>query len=253
MSGSGIGGLIIAPITQKLLDTVGFAWTMRITALYSLIIISSVAPLLKNRLPLSKHSSIDWAILKNIKFDLLLLMGVFATLGYLIPFFYIPTFAIRRVGISSIFAASLLSIFNGCSAVGRIAFGVLSDYLGHINTFILCMLVNTISMCLWSLAVSEVSLIIFVLVNGMCAGGFISLLPVSAASLFGVTRMPSLIGMLFSVHAIGNGIGPVVGGLLLEKFGFTAMILHAGAETFLSTMCLVIIKFIQSRRFFAKV
>ena len=93
MSGSGIGGLAIAPVTQKLLDTVGLQWSLRITGCYSFVILACASILLKPRITpkLNASSRMDWMIFKDLRFNLLLLAGIFTTFGYLIPFFYLPS------------------------------------------------------------------------------------------------------------------------------------------------------------------
>lgn len=43
LSGNGIGGLVLAPITQTLLDHLGVRWTLRALALINLLILTPIA------------------------------------------------------------------------------------------------------------------------------------------------------------------------------------------------------------------
>lgn len=79
------------------------------------------------------------------------------------------------MGLSATSSAGLVAGFNLSSAVGRIAFGQLADYLGPINSLILALTWNAVGLLVvWPVSTSLAPLIVFVILNGICNGGFFS-------------------------------------------------------------------------------
>ncbi|KAJ3112066.1 hypothetical protein HDU96_004991 [Phlyctochytrium bullatum] len=255
VSGSGIGGLVLTLATQKMLDALGFAWTLRVTAIFSFVAVVSVTPFIRNRIPPSPQSKTDWSVLKDKRFALLLGMGFFATFALLVPLYFIPTYTVEVLNQPVGLGATLLSVYNGSSAAGRIVLGFGADsFLGRLNSLVLCMVVSGLSMLfLWTFASSVPILALFAIVNGFVAGGFISLFPVVVASIFGAERLPSMVGMLFSTSAIGNFGGAPLAGAIKERAGFTAAIVYAGVTTCVSSGFIVVVRFIQERSVFKRV
>ncbi|KAJ3069782.1 hypothetical protein HDU98_007168 [Podochytrium sp. JEL0797] len=91
-SGSGIGGLVLSLVTQHLLNTVGLAWTLRVNALLILVVLGLTIPLVRQRIPISRRP-LDWSILRNLKFQLLLGSVFFAMTPNFIPAYFLPSFA----------------------------------------------------------------------------------------------------------------------------------------------------------------
>ncbi|KAJ3096199.1 hypothetical protein HDU97_006159 [Phlyctochytrium planicorne] len=255
VAGSGIGGLVMSIATQRLLDTVGFEWTLRITAIFSFVCLIAASFLIKNRIPPSPHSKTDWSVVKDTRFLLLLMMGFFATFALLVPLYFLPTYATEVLNLPITTGATLLSVYNGSSAVGRVFMGVGADsFMGRLNSLCFCMVVSGLSMIfLWTFADTLVMLAIFAVVNGFVAGGFISLFPVVVASIFGAERLPSLVGMLFSTSAVGNFGGAPLAGVIKERAGFKAAILYAGITTMVSSVFVIAVRLIQERRVFKKI
>ncbi|KAJ3323091.1 hypothetical protein HDU76_013729 [Blyttiomyces sp. JEL0837] len=255
VSGSGIGGLVMTLVIEKLLTTVGYAWTMRISAIFSIVTLLATIPLIKTRIPPAPHSKTDWSILKDTRFLLLILTGFFATFANLVPLYFLPLFAQERLGLTKTAGAVFLSIYNGSSALGRIGMGVGADsILGRINSLVFCMVISALSMLLiWTFANTYGVLVLFAVINGFVAGGFISLFPVVIAAIFGAERLPSLVGMLFSASAIGNLSGPPLAGVLKDIGGFTAAIMYAGGVTLISSVFVTIVRFRQEKVLFKRV
>ncbi|KAJ3406746.1 hypothetical protein HDV05_005840 [Chytridiales sp. JEL 0842] len=255
VSGSGVGGLVFSVGTQRLLEAVGVQWTLRITSAVCLATLWGITPLVKTRIPPAPHSKTDWSVLKDVRFSLLLFTGFFATFGNLLPIYYLPSFAVERANLSVSMGATLLAVYNGSSAFGRILMGLGADRaFGRLNSLLMCCVISTASFCLlWSFAQGLPMLTLFCLVNGFVAGGFISLFPVVIASIYGTEKLPSMIGMLLSIQSAGNFGGAPLAGIIKERAGFTAAILFAGAVTAVATGFAGGIRIIQERKIWKRV
>lgn len=94
--------------------------------------------------------------------------------------------------------------FNLSSAVGRIGFGQIADYLGPINSLTLALSLNAISLLvIWPVSTSLAPLIIFVVVNGTANGGFYSCIPSAVGSITDSSRFASAMGLLVTGWAGG--------------------------------------------------
>lgn len=94
LSASGIGGLILPFLLQILLDSYGYAVTLR---LYILIILGLVGPailLLRSRPRVSDEkpikARIDYAVLRKPVFYILAVENLLQGLAFSIPLFYLP-------------------------------------------------------------------------------------------------------------------------------------------------------------------
>ncbi|KAJ3266161.1 hypothetical protein HDU77_002292 [Chytriomyces hyalinus] len=255
VSGSGLGGLVMSLLTQSMLTKIGFEWTMRATALIILVGILAVIPFVKTRLPPAPQSKTDWAVFKDHRFLLLLGTGFFATFANLVPVYFLPAYSIDVVGVSKTDAAVLVSIYNGSSAVGRILIGIGADtVVGRLNSLILCTFLSSASMLfIWTFARSYALLVLFACVNGFVCGGYISLFPVVVGAIFGVKRLPSLIGTLMSISAIANLSGTPLAGVVRDALGYTGLTLFSGLLTLVSVVFALIVRFMQEPSFFAVV
>ncbi|KAI8805031.1 major facilitator superfamily domain-containing protein [Cladochytrium replicatum] len=255
VSGSGIGGFVFSNVVARLVLAVGFRWTVRITALIVLVCMGVVVAIVRARIPPKPHAATNWGMFKDARFAMLFFMGFLATFGYLIPFVYLPSFGAQVIGLTLEQGSLILSITNFGSAAGRIFLGMGADqYVGKINMLTLCMFLSAACMLLWwPFTNSFGSLLAFGFVNTFFSGGFISMFPVVIAELFGVERLPSLMGMLFTSSAIGNFAGAPLAGVIIETKGWIPAILYAGFLTLGSVVFLVAIRFTVNRKIFARV
>lgn len=108
------------------------------------------------------------------------------------------------MGLSATSSAGLVAGFNLSSAVGRISFGQVADYLGPINSLILALLLNAISLLVvWPVSTSLAPLIVFVISNGNSNGAFFALMPTVVGSITDSNRLASAMGMLVTGWAGG--------------------------------------------------
>ncbi|KAJ3392249.1 hypothetical protein HDU84_004514 [Entophlyctis sp. JEL0112] len=239
--------LIVTQILQALISHYGVPWTLRASAAMNFVGIVGVLPLLKTRFPPLPGSRTDWSVLSDLRFALLVGTVFFATFASFIPVTYLPIFAETAIGSSASQGAALVSIYNGASALGRIAMGALADtLLGRVNCILLSVFISMISMWfLWTFANSFALLAVFAVINGLVAGGFISIFPVVVGQTFGLKRLPSLVGMIMSLSAIANLAGSPLAGVVEGAFGLTGVCVFAGALTFLSVVFCSILRYIS--------
>ncbi|KAJ2582689.1 hypothetical protein GGH95_001397, partial [Coemansia sp. RSA 1836] len=123
-------------------------------------------------------------------------------------------------GKSHDFAANLITIINAASTVGRIATGQIAASLGNINTLSLCTCIASLSvLVLWLPFQSGGTLVACAIVYGLFCGGFIGLVPVVMAELWGVQRIATIIGLLYIANFIGTMIGAPSSGAILDNVG----------------------------------
>ncbi|KAI8896999.1 major facilitator superfamily domain-containing protein [Globomyces pollinis-pini] len=218
VAGAGIGGMFLAPLFRYLITTIGLKSTLRFAGIGSGAVVVSMAFLLVPRLPTSHGQPMDYAaVAKDPKFVRLFMIAVFGSLGYFIPFFFIPTFASRH-GMSATDGALIVGLLNGASAFGRIALGFNADLLGHVNSLCLCISVASLAtLLLWPFSTTFAILTTFGIIYGFFIGGFVSLLPTAIVQLFGVKNIGTIIGMVYSGIFVGYICGPPMAGLLLDS------------------------------------
>ena len=219
MSGSGLGGFALGPLTRFLISKLGWQWSLRITGLAGGVILFACALVLRTRLPPSSKGSMNIIeLLKDSRFFRFFASGIFNSFGYFIPFFFVSVYATQQ-GLSPTQGALLVGILNGASGIGRIILGILADRFGHALMLGICLNVASGSILfIWPFAHDFGMLICFTVVYGFSAGGYISLVPTTVSSLFGTKDIASLTGLIFTGASVGNFAGPACFAALNEAF-----------------------------------
>ncbi|KAK9719237.1 hypothetical protein K7432_004931 [Basidiobolus ranarum] len=253
VSGGGIGGLVLAPITRSLIAKFGFRWSLRILGLSGFILLSLASVLLKTRIQNNSRSPIiDLSLFNSPKFSILFLIGMIVSFGYLVPFFFLPNYVLYS-GLSIEIGSLLLGLLNGSSALGRVMLGYIADGIGRVNSLFMSLFIGTLSIfLLWSLSSGFISLLIFVLLYGFTAGGFVSLFPVVASEVHGAEKLATVAGFLYVSIGFGSLVGiPIAGAILdasrhLEHFTYLPIILYSGFMMLLGSILAGILKFVKS-------
>ncbi|KAJ2611459.1 hypothetical protein H4S08_003154 [Coemansia sp. RSA 1365] len=238
VSGVGIGGLIIAPLTEFLVRKTSVAWSQRITAIY--IVVLGTISCIFVRVPVQDKNrsfrSFNWRAFNNQRFVVHTLMVFFVTAAYIVPYTYLPQFWVSH-GISSEDASVLIAVANVASSIGRIIIGFAADYIGVLNSLVLSLSIAAISCLLvWPFATSIGVGVAMSILYGFTAGGYWTLAPLAAAKLFGIEKLASNSGTFYTVSAAGAWLGNPVGGAILSDPGhstnFLGMSLYVGALWF---------------------
>ena len=217
-AGGGVGGAVLTLASNALLQRFNVAWTFRILGFICLATMVPCAFLLKER---SRKTVpfIDWSLFKDIKFDVLLASGAIATFPLFVPPFFIPLYG-SSLNLSPQVNAAVLAGFNLASAVGRIGFGLVADFIGPVNSLIVALTISGLSMlALWPVSTTLAPLICFVIIAGIGNGGFFSLMPTVVGHMVGSIRITTAFGMIVTAWIGGYFMGSPIAAYLLEAYG----------------------------------
>ncbi|KAJ1773829.1 hypothetical protein EV179_000148 [Coemansia sp. RSA 487] len=235
VAGVGVGGLVIAPLTEFLVSHVGVPWSMRISGFYILIL--GLISCYFVRVPVQDKTrtlrNFDWGAFYDRRFAVQAVMVFFVTAAYIVPYMYLPQFWVSKE-ISSQTASVIIAVANVSSSVGRVATGFAADYIGVLNTLLLTLIVSSIScLVIWPLTASTGVAVVMGILYGFPSGGYWTLAPLAAGKLFGISKLASTTGIFYTVSGIGAWLGNPVAGALLHGPGhdsnYLSMSLYIGA------------------------
>lgn len=311
ISGGGIGGLWISPVVSNLLNIKGFKFTMLAIAMTHLVLLIPAGLLYRERRETgrekaqriqrfgccegeyveaeSKRGFVDFSILKNLRFCLLVVSCAFVISGYFSPFFFITckivslifrmfvaaselcmkelttliftipiAYAIQH-GVEHSMAALMVGLMNGSAAIGRIAMGFILDRIGSINALCISTSATTLTLFfLWMFANTTTAMIVFSIAYGFCGGAHVSsAISASSAIAGGLDRLGSVTGIMYAVMTIGSTVGSPVSGAILDTVGhhtdYTGVIVWSGSVMLIASLIQFWMKFISNRSILAKV
>ncbi|TVY81399.1 Aspyridones efflux protein apdF [Lachnellula suecica] len=254
-AGGGLGGAVITFAMNGLISSLGPEWTFRIIGLVTLATGFPAAWLIKERLPITTPTFIEWGLFKNVQFTTLFLAGAIATFPLFVPPFFLPLYS-ASLGLSPSAGAGLVAGFNFSSAIGRLCCGFLCDFMGPVNTLLLSLFLSALSMlAIWPVSNSLGPLIAFVIINGAGNGGFFATMPTVVGSVFGSRRVGVAMGMIVTGWAGGYLMGAPIAGYLLAAYGgehstlkaYHPAIFYAGSLSFAAAGLVLVVKLRLSR------
>jgi MFS family permease len=221
-SGSSIAGIIYPIVFHRLEPVIGFAWATRVIAFIMLGTLIIPLAVMRVRIqPAKKRPLFDKTALKEPPFVLFAVGAFFGFIGIYIPFFYMPSFALKKIpGVTADFSIYTIAILNAGSTLGRIAPNYLADKTGPLNMIVPCALISAILAYCWIAVENKAGMIVFCILYGFFTGSFVSLPPTTI-----VTLSPRLeivgtrMGMVFLICGLGLLIGTPVGGAILGAGG----------------------------------
>ncbi|PIA13039.1 MFS general substrate transporter [Coemansia reversa NRRL 1564] len=259
VSGGSIGGLWMSFSTRAMVSNIGWKWSLRINGLIIIVVGCVASLLLRSRLKVS-HSErlIDFSSLKNVRFVLLFFASLFSCGGYFMPYYFMPSYAVVALGRSTNWGANISSILNAGSIAGRLLVGFSADFIGPLNALIISTIMSTIAVLMMWLPCKSLGVMIgSAMVFGFFSGSLVSLVPVVTANLFGIKRLPSILGLLLISYMIGTLVSSPVGGALLEKYGngvnFTWLIVYNGIFFCLAIVTQLILRILLARKLCYKI
>ena len=219
VAGIGCGTVTVAPLAAALIGRFGWRNTdiaFGIAGASILLVCAAVV----ERPPVHvtpSHIKVSDAI-RTPAFGFLYLNSFLSSLALFVPFVYLPAFA-HDHGSGEVAAAALVGIIGGASVAGRLGLGALADRAGVIFLLKCCYLVLALSFAIWLIGSSYLVLVIFALVLGAGYGGFVALSPAVLAELFGVRRLGTVMGILYTSGGVGALLGPPLAGLIIDWTG----------------------------------
>ena len=247
--GGGVGGTVMAIALEALVQHVGIAWTFRVQGLLTIGLGLPAAWFMKDRItPARKAPFVDLTMFKNVSFMAMFVAGAIGTFALFVAPYYLPLFA-QSLGLSSSTGAGLVAAFNACNAVGRFVGGPSCDKIGPINTFLIAMVLNAVSMlAIWPVSNTLGPLLVFAVLNGVANGAYFTVFPTVVASIFGPGRAAVAMSMSITGWTFGYLLGAPIAGYILqasrgeEKAGegnidvYRPAIFYAGGVALISSM-----------------
>ncbi|KAI0780472.1 MFS general substrate transporter [Trametes elegans] len=229
--GSSVGGTCFPIAVRNLVQHVGFKWTMRILGFIELAFLGLQLATVERRLPPKKHSGpfFDLSAFKSPQFSLYCCSSFMAFLGIYTVLTYIDVSAESK-GINVNFSFYLLAIANACSAIGRLAGGLLSDRLGPLSVMTPATFVAGILTYAWPFANSIASNVVVAIIYGCASGVYVSLLAAPVVRMGKTHDVGVRIGMSMTVVALGAVAGPPISGAINASTGtYTYTGVYAGS------------------------
>jgi MFS family permease len=231
MSGIAVGGVIYIIMFDKLTKSAGFPWAIRAIGFVALTAAALSIPALLSGSGMLAHrrkarALFDKSALHDKLFLIFTASTFFTFLGYIVPYFYIPTFAQEKLGTSPSLALYMLVFSIAGSFFGRLLSGLLAHYIGAIVTWILCTFSSGILALSWISIEKESSFIAFSVLWGFFSAALVTVPSAAFANITpDLSRLGTRLGMSWSVSSIASLIGaPIAGALLKTKDGKTDFI-----------------------------
>ncbi|KAI9065491.1 MFS general substrate transporter [Trametes sanguinea] len=218
--GSSLGGTCFPIAVRNLVQQVGFKWAMRIIGFIEIALLSFQFVTVERRLPPKKRTGpfIDFGAFKSVPFTLYCCSSFLAFLGIYTVLTYIDVSAASE-GLDPNFSFYLLAIANACSAIGRLAGGLLSDRVGPLTVMTPATFAAGILTYAWPFATSVGGNIAIAIVYGYASGVYVSLLAAPVVRMGKTHDVGVRVGMSMTVVALGAVAGPPISGAINAATG----------------------------------
>ncbi|PBK73137.1 MFS general substrate transporter [Armillaria solidipes] len=245
-SGASIGGTVFPIAARKLIDAVGFPWTMRIIG-FILVVGLGIANLtMKRRLPPvnSPGGILNLSAFKSAPYAIWCLSTFIAFLGLYTVLTYIGVSA-TVYGVSPDVAFYLVSVANASSGIGRIVSGICVDRIGALNYFGPTTIIAGLLTYAWPFARSLAAMIAVAVIYGFSSGAYISSFLIPIIELGEISDIGRRTGMAFSIAALGAVAGPPISGAInTATGGFEAMGYYAGSAIMLAVILMYVVRYL---------
>ncbi|KAG0651908.1 Aspyridones efflux apdF [Hyphodiscus hymeniophilus] len=216
-AGSSLGGVIYPIVLFRLLDRIGFAWSVRVIGFIALGTLLISITVMKMRFkPPKARAIIDWAAFTDVPYMAFVVTSLIGFMGLYTILFYLSYYAESQRITDSSMAFYLVPIFNAASCFGRTLPNALSDKTGPFNLIAPGSgIVGILILCMMAVK-SEAAIIIVAILVGFFSGVFIGLPPVCFVMLTkDKTKIGTRIGMGFGMISFGVLAGGPGGGSVL--------------------------------------
>lgn len=218
-AGSASGAVIYSMVASKLLDRIGFDWTVRVIGLIALVTLALPVFAMKTRVASSERQTfIDRSAFTDVPYMMFVLGTFFAASSLSVMNTYISFFTESSRLASHDMSFYIVAILNAASLLGRIVLNVASDHLGPLNILVPCSFVTGIvSLCVMAVH-SLAGVVVVTIWLGFFSGVFVAMPPVGFASLAqDKGNVGTRIGMGYSMAGLGYLAGAPVAGAILRS------------------------------------
>ncbi|KAI9249252.1 major facilitator superfamily domain-containing protein [Phascolomyces articulosus] len=220
-SGAGVGGVVLPFLVTEMNKKLDSGWTYRILGFVCLAGNVITCLLVKEKYPRNKkvktaedgeenpaasqpslREIFDFGILKDTNYLIWVISTMISVMGYFVPFFFLPSYA-NHLGYSSSDSTSLTAVMAGCTCVGRIAVGYISDRIGRMNALIICHIISSLaSFLIWTFATTYGSLMAFASVFGLVCSSYFALMSPITATIVGIDLFPTGLSVLLLTNMV---------------------------------------------------
>lgn len=123
------------------------------------------------------------------------------------------------LGLSSATGARMLSLLLLCSAISRLAFGVVSDRIGGLPTILIGSSAQAVALGLFAVAGTEASLYLVSGFFGLVFGGIVPAYALAVRELFPAQGAGWRMGVVFLFGTVGMALGGFLGGWVFDLAG----------------------------------
>lgn len=220
VSGIGLGTLVMAPLLASMIGAFGWRESYLVLAVVATTLLLGCAALVTSTHNQTQDAAPALQSMRSADYRLMYASQVLVSVAVFTPFAHLPAFA-EQSGAGPVAAGALVGIIGAASVVGRLALGPVADRVGLFRTYRWCFAAIGVSFALWFWPGGGYpGLLVHAIVFGVGYGGYVALLPVLVARRFGLGRLGGLLGVLYTSHVLGAGLGPLATGLLVERFGY---------------------------------
>ncbi|GES56889.1 major facilitator superfamily domain, general substrate transporter [Aspergillus terreus] len=222
-SGAPAGGIIYTLMFEQLLPKVHFPWTVRILGFVMLFLFVAAAFLLlwgtgtthQTQGPRQRTKLLDLRALKDPPFWSFTASNFLLYLGYMTPFYYIPTYAETKLHTTRSLGLYILIISQAASIIGRVATTTIAHRYGSMLPWIACGLVSGVACLAWLSVHSLAGFILYAAFYGGISGALVPLPPSVFPHVCPDPRaLGTWLGMAQSISSVSTLIGPPVAGAL---------------------------------------
>jgi len=239
-SGAGLGTLIIAPVSERLIAAFGWstAYLVLAAAAWAIMIPSALMlrrdPAEKGLRPYGKGEVITAVdnerqeeVTAGEKDIALKAAARYKPLWMLFAIFFLFNFCLQMVmvhlvnyatdiGIASLIAATFISIIGIGSFMGRLLMGAASDRIGAYNALLVCCIIMMSTLAFLIFTRELWMFYLFAIVFGFAYGGEVPQMPVLVGRFFGLRAVATLVGVIVFGATIGGATGAWVGGQIFD-------------------------------------
>ncbi|KAI3405876.2 hypothetical protein KGF56_001484 [Candida oxycetoniae] len=222
-AGSGLGGIVFNLGMQKVVDTKGVFWALRVQSIIGFGLTWIAIFLTKSKA--SSHGIqfhlFDFSVLKMAAFWLTMLFIITCIFGYVIVLYTLANFT-TSLGYSERQGSIVSAMVQVGSLFGRPVIGALSDRYGAATVgFIAYYIVGIFCLAMWIPARNYATVIIFALIEGALMGTIYAIIAPLLARIFGIKKMNVVFGQLWSIMGVAGTFSPVIGVKLIQGSGTT--------------------------------
>ncbi|XP_014771722.1 monocarboxylate transporter 12 [Octopus bimaculoides] len=164
------------------------------------------------------QQTLNPVLLTDPIFVIFLISNFFISVGYIVPYIYIPDYALEK-NLNPNNAAMLVSVIGVSNTFGRVVFGYLSDNprINRIILYATSLVICGIGTLVFPFLEIYPLQIFYSVIFGIFTGVFISITSVVLVDLLGLENLTNSFGLTLLIQGIATLIGPPFAGWLYDE------------------------------------